>query len=152
MLGLLLPISLCGQHRMEVVVSGVTSSEGNVLVALYREASSFPKFEKVFRVGKAHAATGDTKVVLEDLEPGGDTRYWRDEEGVHHVPKRGIDELIISGGFNVYPQEVINCLVEHPSVCEAAVIGVPDQRRGELVKAYVVTAAGHSVSGQELTD
>jgi nitroreductase len=36
------------------------------------------------------------KVVLEDLEPGGDTRYWRDEDGVHHVPKRGLDELIVS--------------------------------------------------------
>ena len=70
MLELLLPISLCGQHRLEVVVSGVTSSEGNVLVALYQEASAFPKFEKVFRVGKAHAATGDTKVVLEDLPAG----------------------------------------------------------------------------------
>jgi nitroreductase len=35
------------------------------------------------------------KVVLEDLEPGGDTRYWRDAEGVHHVPKRGLAELIV---------------------------------------------------------
>ena len=61
-------------------------------------------------------------------------------------------ELIISGGFNIYPQEVINCLVEHPAVSEAAVIGVPDQRRGELVKAYIVTVAGHSVDAQELTD
>jgi len=38
------------------------------------------------------------KVVLEDLEPGGDTRYWRDEEGVHHVHKRGLAELIVSDG------------------------------------------------------
>jgi nitroreductase len=38
------------------------------------------------------------KVVLEELQPGGDTRYWRDEEGVHHVPKRGLAELIISDG------------------------------------------------------
>jgi len=37
-------------------------------------------------------------VVLEDLEPGGDTRYWRDEEGVHHVPKRGLAELIVTDG------------------------------------------------------
>ena len=36
------------------------------------------------------------KVVLEDLEAGGDTRYWRDEADVHHVPKRGIAELIVS--------------------------------------------------------
>jgi nitroreductase len=38
------------------------------------------------------------KVVLEELQPGGDTRYWRDEDGVHHVPKRGLAELIISDG------------------------------------------------------
>lgn len=49
-------------------------------------------------------------------------------------------ELIISGGFNIYPQEIINCLVDHAGVVEAAVIGVPDQRRGELPKAYVVAA------------
>ena len=35
------------------------------------------------------------KAVLEDLEPGGDIRYWRDEQGIHHVPKRGVDELIV---------------------------------------------------------
>ena len=35
------------------------------------------------------------RVVLEGLEPGGDIRYWRDEQGIHHVPKRGVDELIV---------------------------------------------------------
>ena len=65
-----MPFSLWGQHRLEVVVSGVTSSEGLVQVALYREASSFPKFEKVFRNGKAPAEAGNTKVVLEDLPAG----------------------------------------------------------------------------------
>lgn len=39
------------------------------------------------------------QVVLEDLEPGGDLRYWRDEEGIHHVPKRTLAELIITGGI-----------------------------------------------------
>lgn len=58
-------------------------------------------------------------------------------------------ELIISGGFNIYPQEVINTLVEHEAVREAAVIGIPDQRRGELVKAYVVADEGR-VNEQEL--
>lgn len=67
---LLMPFSLLGQHRLEVVVSGVATAEGNVLVALYREASSFPKFEKVFRNGKAPAEVGSTKVVLEDLPAG----------------------------------------------------------------------------------
>ncbi len=67
---LLLPVSLWGQHRLEVVVSGVTSSEGSVLVALYSEASTFPKFEKVFRNAKAPAEVGSTTVVLEDVPAG----------------------------------------------------------------------------------
>lgn len=65
-----LPFALSGQYRLEVVVSGVESSEGNVLVAVYNEAASFPKFKKVFRNGAARAETGSTKVVLEDLPPG----------------------------------------------------------------------------------
>jgi len=40
------------------------------------------------------------KVVLEDMGPGGDIRYWRDEAGVHHVPKRGLEELIVCLGRN----------------------------------------------------
>ena len=67
---LYLPLSLSGQHRLEVVVSGVESSEGKVLVAVYKEADSFPKFERVFRNGAAPAETGNTKVVIEDLPPG----------------------------------------------------------------------------------
>lgn len=62
----------------------------------------------------------------------------RDDDGNITITGRA-KELIISGGFNIYPQEIINCLVTHPAIKEAAVIGVPDQRRGELVKAYVVT-------------
>jgi uncharacterized protein (DUF2141 family) len=66
----LMPFSLLGQHRLEVVVSGVASSEGNVLVALYNEATTFPKFETVFRNGQAPARIGETKVILEDLPAG----------------------------------------------------------------------------------
>ena len=35
------------------------------------------------------------KVVIEDLDPGGDVKYWRDENGIHHVPKRSLEELIL---------------------------------------------------------
>jgi malonyl-CoA/methylmalonyl-CoA synthetase len=49
-------------------------------------------------------------------------------------------ELIISGGFNIYPQEIINCLADHPGVKETAVIGVPDPVQGELPKGYVVAS------------
>jgi malonyl-CoA/methylmalonyl-CoA synthetase len=60
-----------------------------------------------------------------------------DADGFLTISGRG-KELIISGGFNIYPQEVIQCICGHPGVMEAAVIGVPDKVRGELVKAYVV--------------
>jgi malonyl-CoA/methylmalonyl-CoA synthetase len=54
-------------------------------------------------------------------------------------------DLIISGGFNVYPREVEEVLAEHPTVSEAAVVGVPDERRGELPVAFIVPAAGQTV-------
>ena len=48
-------------------------------------------------------------------------------------------ELIISGGFNIYPREIEEVLLEQPGVREAAVVGAPDARRGEVPVAYVVT-------------
>jgi malonyl-CoA/methylmalonyl-CoA synthetase len=51
-------------------------------------------------------------------------------------------DLIISGGFNVYPREIEDVLAEHPSVSEVAVRGMPDDRRGEVPAAFVVTVAG----------
>ncbi|MFV0317901.1 MAG: AMP-binding enzyme [Microthrixaceae bacterium] len=57
--------------------------------------------------------------------------------------------MIISGGVNIYPQEVENELTMHPAVSDVAVIGVPDPEMGEQVKAVVV-AEGGSVAGPEL--
>jgi fatty-acyl-CoA synthase len=51
--------------------------------------------------------------------------------------------MIISGGVNIYPQEIENCLTMHPAVYDVAVIGVPDREMGEQVKAVVQLAAGH---------
>lgn len=50
--------------------------------------------------------------------------------------------MIISGGFNVYPREVEEQLVSHPAVSEAAVVGVPDERWGEVLRAFVVLRQG----------
>jgi len=58
-------------------------------------------------------------------------------------------DMIISGGFNIYPREIEELLLEYPHVCEAAVIGVADAVRGEVPVAYVVTDEGFDVS--ELT-
>ena len=66
---------------------------------------------------------------------------WLSEDGYLFLHDR-IKDMIVSGGENVYPAEVENALLAHPSVVDAAVIGVPDDRWGETVKAIVVRAEG----------
>jgi acyl-CoA synthetase (AMP-forming)/AMP-acid ligase II len=61
----------------------------------------------------------------------------RDEEGNYRIRGRRND-LVVSGGENVYPAEIEAVLHDHPAVADAAVVGVPDERWGELVVAYVV--------------
>jgi acyl-CoA synthetase (AMP-forming)/AMP-acid ligase II len=56
-----------------------------------------------------------------------------------------LKDMLIVGGFNVYPAEVENALLAHDAIGQAAVIGVPDARLGEVPVAYVVPAAGRSV-------
>src|SRR4029077_12216607 len=76
----------------------------------------------------------------------------KDEDGFLSIVDRKKD-LIIRGGFNVYPREVEEVLVRHPAVSEVAVIGVPDEARGEEICAVVVLRAGtETVTGQELID
>ena len=75
---------------------------------------------------------------------------WLDDEGYLFLHDR-IKDMIVSGGENVYPAEVENALLAHPAVADAAVIGVPDDRWGETVKAIVVKAPGSSVDDEALT-
>jgi long-chain acyl-CoA synthetase len=74
-----------------------------------------------------------------------------DEEGYFFIVDRK-KELIIRGGYNVYPREVEEALYEHPAVQEAAVVGVPDDKMGEEVGAAVVLKPGEDVSADELRD
>ena len=60
-------------------------------------------------------------------------------------------ELIISGGFNIYPREIEELLMEQPGIREAAVVGVPDAVRGEVPVAYLVCEAGIDLTGLEAT-
>ncbi len=60
-------------------------------------------------------------------------------------------DMIIRGGFNVYPREVEEVLYAHPAIVEAAVLGVPHPSHGEEIKAVVVLAPGQSLSADELT-
>ncbi len=72
-----------------------------------------------------------------------------DDEGFLFVQDRTKD-MIVSGGENVYPREVEEVLYRHPSVAEAAVIGVPDPKWGEAVKAIVVAKPGATIDAKEL--
>jgi acyl-CoA synthetase (AMP-forming)/AMP-acid ligase II len=78
----------------------------------------------------------------------GDAGYL-DEDGYVYVCDRLKDTVIVAGE-NVYPAEVENALCTHPAVAEAAVIGVPDERWGEAVRAFVVPRPGMSATPREL--
>jgi long-chain acyl-CoA synthetase len=74
-----------------------------------------------------------------------------DEDGYFSIVDRK-KELIIRGGYNVYPREIEEVLYEHPAVQAAAVVGIPDEKLGEEVGAAVVLKPGHEVSEDELRD
>ena len=74
-----------------------------------------------------------------------------DAEGYVFIHDR-VKDMIVSGGENVYPAEVENALFAHPDIADVAVIGVPDEKWGEAVKACVVAAQGKELSEQEIID
>ena len=78
----------------------------------------------------------------------GDAGYL-DAEGYLYIHDR-MKDMVVSGGENVYPAEVENALFGHPVIADVAVIGVPDERWGEAVKAVVVLKPGCSVTVEEL--
>lgn len=78
----------------------------------------------------------------------GDMGYM-DEEGYFYIVDRKKD-MIIAGGFNIYPREVEEVLYEHPAVQECVVVGIKDAYRGESVKAYIVFKKGEAVSEEQL--
>jgi len=78
----------------------------------------------------------------------GDCGYL-DEDGYLFIVERKKD-LVIRGGLNVYPKDVEEVLYRHPSVAEAAVVGVPDTRMGEEVCAYVVSKEGATASAEDI--
>ena len=116
----------------------------------------------------ADGCEGELMIKGPAVTPG----YWRDEEadaaafddgwlrtgdlglrdpdhGEHRITGRR-KELIITGGMNVHPREVEECLAEHPAVTEAAVGGLPDDDLGEAVSAWIVAAS--DVTAEELID
>jgi long-chain acyl-CoA synthetase len=72
-----------------------------------------------------------------------------DADGYFKIVDR-LKDMIIVSGFNVYPNEVEDVLYHHPAISKAAVIGLPDDRTGERVKAYVILKGGQTLTAEEL--
>jgi acyl-CoA synthetase (AMP-forming)/AMP-acid ligase II len=95
----------------------------------------------------------DPKATAESLSPEG----WLstgdlgvlDDKGCLRIVGRSKDMFIV-GGFNAYPAEIENALLRHPDIQQAAVIGVPDARLGEVGMAFVVVGAGSATTGPEI--
>jgi len=75
----------------------------------------------------------------------------RDEEGYYYIVDRKKD-MIIRGGYNVYPREVEEVLYGHPAVAEAAVIGIPHDRHGEEIKAVLALKSGHTADAEAIQE
>jgi fatty-acyl-CoA synthase len=93
---------------------------------------------------------GGDKERLEDLVSSGDVGHF-DEDGRMFIDGRD-DEMIVSGGENVFPREVEDVLAEHDAVAEVAALGVPDEEFGQRLRAFVVLSSGAEASAEDLKD
>jgi long-chain acyl-CoA synthetase len=80
----------------------------------------------------------------------GDVGYMDDEGFVYLVDR--IKDVVLCGGYNVYPRIVEEAIYQHDSVQEVTVIGIPDEYRGETVKAFVVLKTGENLTVEDLTE
>jgi long-chain acyl-CoA synthetase len=94
----------------------------------------------------------ETEMVLDDLGwlYTGDIAK-ADEDGFFYIVDRKKD-MIIASGYNIYPRDVEEVIFEHPKVLDVAVAGIPDARRGETVKAYVVLKEGETATEEEIIE
>ena len=136
----------CGRPTLTVSGMAVLDDKGRPL----------PPGEKGEIVGRSPAFMlryrNDEKATSEVQKHGwhhtGDIGYC-DEDGYFYITDRKRD-MIISGGFNIFPFEVEQTLLEHAAIQDVAVVGIPDEKWGEAVKAVVQLAPGASASAEEL--
>jgi fatty-acyl-CoA synthase len=126
-------VALLDEQRREVPQGqvGELFVKSDLLIDRYHrnaEATSSARFRDYFTVG--------------DLAT-------RDPEGFLFIAGRKVD-MVISGGVNIYPAEIEQALLSHPAIGEAAVVGVPDERWGEALRAYVSPRDGRSLDPEEI--
>jgi fatty-acyl-CoA synthase len=91
---------------------------------------------------------GGSKEEIDGLLSSGDVGHF-DRDGLLFIDGRD-DDMIVSGGENVYPAEVEHLLLEHPAIADAAVIGVPDPEFGQRLKAFVVLRTGAGLDAEDV--
>ncbi|MEF8774374.1 MAG: AMP-binding protein, partial [Halobacteriales archaeon] len=127
----------------EIVVAGP-----GVMAGYRAEAATEAAFTVADDGGAVEDADGDASGTR--WFHTGDLGY-RDEDGYYYIVGRR-DDRIVTGGYEVAPREVETLLAEHDGVADAAVVGVPDGRRGETVAAYVVRTPGADVDAEGISD
>lgn len=110
------------------------------LIWVRTEHSSFEYHNDPVKTGDTYDDRGFFSV--------GDVGYV-DDDGYLYITDR-MSDMVISGGVNIYPREIENCLYDHPNVVDCAVFGVPDDHWGESLVAVVQPAAGASLSADDL--
>lgn len=142
------PLSACGQVSVDVSLKLVNEAGEAVAIGEIGEiAVSGP----MVHAGYLDAPELNQEVRLPDgpLRTRDVGRF--DERGFLHLVDRTSD-MIVTGGYNVYPREVEDVLLDHPGVKECAVVGAPDPKWVETVCAFIVSAGGACPSEQELGD
>jgi acyl-CoA synthetase (AMP-forming)/AMP-acid ligase II len=94
--------------------------------------------------------SGGTKESIQGLMATGDIGHF-DRAGRLFIDGRN-DEMIVSGGENVYPGEVEEALARHPAILDVAVIGVPDEEFGQRLRAYIVRRPEASLTESDVTE
>jgi long-chain acyl-CoA synthetase len=154
------PVTHCNpiQGQRKIGSIGIPLPETDAAVMSLESADELPpgqEGELVLRgpqVMKGYWNRNDeTAAMLRDgwLHSGDIARM--DEDGYFYIVGRRKD-MILASGYNVYPDEIDAVLVAHPAVLEAASIGVPDEKRGETVKSFVVLKPGCSATAAELLE
>ncbi len=126
-------VAIYDEHRRRVTEPGVV---GTIFVA---SALSFGGY-----------TDGTGKEIVDGMQSSGDVGHF-DTAGRLFIDGRD-DDMIISGGENVFPLEVENLLVERPDILEAAVVGVDDRDFGKRLRAFIVPAPGASCDAQQIKD
>jgi acyl-CoA synthetase (AMP-forming)/AMP-acid ligase II len=147
-----------GDHSGERLLSCGRPMLGNRVRVVDAEGNDLPPGEvgELVIAGKQvmlgyHNRPEDTAAVIRDGWFHSGDAATLDGDGFIHIRDR-IKDLVVSGGENVYPIEVESVIAEHPAVADVAVIGVPDHRWGETVKAVVVLRPGALAGERDIVE